>query len=373
MIKPGIALIWVLLAIVIFAYSRDSEPINQAPVARPEVTSQSRPIRVMATGDILLADGAQDLLDKHGYDHPFVHLRSLTAGHDLLLGNLEGPITDHPVPISSDKDYVYKSRIQAAAALKNFGFDVVDLANNHSLDFGLPGLHDTQAALDSVGISHFGAGLNLDEAIQGKIIEIAGLRVGFLGFMQRWYGYMFDYPFYAKKDTPGVPMANTSIITSAIEQMRGKVDTLIVSFHWGRNYSDVRHAQIRWGRLAVDLGADIVIGHNAHNLQGMEIYRQVPILYSLGNFTFGAEGRFHKMGSPLWGNGWIADIRIDDGRVVLVDLIPIDIDNRIVGFQPRATNPALLPDILALVNRRFGTPMRVMKDRARWTLKDRGN
>ena len=208
MIKPDIALISVflisvLLMIFIVAYSRDFEPIDQAPVARPEVTNQSRPIRIMATGDILLADGAQDLLDKHGYDYPFVHLRRLTAGHDLLLGNLEGPITDHSVPIASDKDYVYKSRIQAAAALKNFGFDVINLANNHILDFGLPGLLDTQAALDSVGISHFGAGRNLDKAIQGRIIEVAGLRIGFLGFMQRWHGYVYHYPFYAKKMLPG--------------------------------------------------------------------------------------------------------------------------------------------------------------------------
>lgn len=369
MIRRGVALLAVLLAIFIVVYSSDVEWVDQTPVARPEASNQSRPIRIMAAGDILLADGAQDLLDEHGYDYPFTHLGSLTAGHDLLLGNLEGPITDHAVPISSDKDYVYKSRIQAAAALKKFGFDVVDLANNHILDFGLPGLLDTQAALDSVGIGHFGAGRNLDKASQGKIIEVAGLRVGFLGFMQRWSGYVYNYPFYAKENAHGVPLAETTIIATAIKRMRGKVDSLIVSFHWGRNYSDVRDNQIRWGRLAVDLGADIVIGHNSHNLQGMEIYRQVPILYSLGNFTFGTDGSFRKMGNPLWGNGWIADIRVDRGRVVQVDLIPISTDNNAVRFQPRLTDPALLPDILELVNSRFGTRMRVINDRARWKLK----
>ncbi len=101
MIRPSLILISVFLAILIFAYSRNFWAIDQTPVARPEVTSQLRPIRVMATGDILLADGAQVFLDKYGYD--------------LLLCNLEGLIADHTVSIASSKDVVYKSHVKAAA------------------------------------------------------------------------------------------------------------------------------------------------------------------------------------------------------------------------------------------------------------------
>lgn len=163
-------------------------------------------------------------------------------------------------------------------------------------------------------------------------------------------------------------MAEPDLLECAIAAMRRRADCVIVSFHWGRNYSDVRAIQVRLGRLAVDLGADLVIGHNPHHVQGMEVYRQVPVLYSLGNFTFGARGRFAELQDPLWRHGWIADIRFERGRAARVDLIPIAIDNEVVRFQPRLADPALLPGILELVNGRFGTKMVIHGDRARWTL-----
>jgi len=357
-----------VLAAFLAACSDGIEPPDLAPVKRPVPRDQSRPVRLVAVGDILLADAAQDVLDRAGYDYPFRYLRGSMPEHDLLLGNLEGPITEQAVPISTGKAFVYKARVQAATALRDFGFDVLDLANNHTLDYRLAGMLDTQAALEAAGIGYFGSGRNLGEAIQAKVIEVAGLRVGFLGFMQHWSGYVSDYPFYAAEDSPGVPMASRRIMVSAIERIREQVDTLVVSMHWGRNYSDVRDNQVRLGRLAVDLGADIVIGHNSHNLQGMEVYRGVPILYSLGNFTFGTNGHFDQLKDPLWHHGWIADVRFERGRATQVDLTPIAINNAVVDFQPRFAAPSLLPGILELVNARFGTPMSIAGNSARWTL-----
>ena len=358
----------VLLILAISGCAERYETPDLPPVARPEAQAQERPVRLVAVGDVLLADAVQEKLDEFGYRYPLRQLRGLVAGHDLLIGNLEGPITDHAEPISSKKDFVYKMDAQAAIALRDFGFDLFDLANNHVLDYGMDGMRDTWQALDRMGIGHFGSGLDLDEAIHGKIVEVAGLRIGFLGFMQRWSGYVSDYPFYAQEGVPGVPLATPKVLKAAIVPMRDKVDTLVVSFHWGRNYSDVRANQVRMGRLAVDLGADLVIGHNSHNLQGVEIYRQVPILYSLGNFTFGTTGRFDTMADPLWQHGWVADIKIAKGRAAEVALIPIATNNLVVDFQPRPADPALLEDILALVNRKFDTRLQVTGGRAIWAL-----
>lgn len=323
---------------------------------------------IVAVGDILLAEDMQPLLNSHGYDFPFKYLKELIPNYDILLGNLEGPITQHPFPIADTKEFVYKAEPDCASALKNFGFTILNLANNHILDFGVAGMLDTWCALDGVGITHFGSGKNLTEAAKGKILEIGGVTIGFLGFMQIWQGYLCSYPFYAEDNRPGVPMATDQLIRQSIDQLRSKVDILVANFHWGRNYADVRYQQIQLGRLAVDYGADLVIGHNAHNFQGMEIYRQVPILYGLGNFTFGTNGEFRQLPDTHWHHGWIAHILMKNGVAIQLDLIPISINNNHVRFQPRPTDPRMLPKILTLVNGRFGTSMDVIDHRAHWIL-----
>lgn len=342
-------------------------PADQTPVNRPVPTAQSRPIHLVAVGDTMLGGAAQARLDQYGYDYPFRRIASLMPRHDLLVGNLEGPITNHDQPISGVKDCLFRMDAAAASALREFGFDLLNLANNHILDYGLTGLCDTQQALEVAGIGHFGAGLDLIESIQGKIIEVAGLRIGFLGFMQRYSAYVHDYPFYATARRPGVPMANKRILRIAIQAMRGRVDTLVVSFHWGRNHSDVRSAQVRWGRLAVDLGADLVIGHNPHNLQGVEIYRQVPILYALGDFTVGTNGSFDQLlPNTLWHHGWIADIQIETGRAASLHLIPLATNNKVVHFQPGAAEPSILPDLLSLLNVKHNAPLCVEGNGLTW-------
>lgn len=344
-----------------------SQPADQTPIQRPMPTAQSRPLHLVAVGDILLAGAVQARLEQYGYDYPFRHVAAMMPRHDLLVGNLEGPITDHDQPISRNKDCLFRMDVKVASALRKLGFDLLNLANNHSLDYGLTGLRDTQRALEAVGIGYFGAGPELNAAIKGKIVEVAGLRIGLLGFMQRYSAYVHDYPYYATAQKPGVPIANKHLICKAIKGMRGQVDTLIVSFHWGRNYSDVCPAQVHWGRLAVDLGADLVIGHNPHNLQGIEIYRQVPILYALGNFTFGTIGEFDRLlPNHLWHHGWIAEVRIEAGRVTGLQLIPIATNNRVVDFQPRAAEPSILPDLLALLNAKHRAPLYIDGDRLLW-------
>lgn len=320
-----------------------------------------------AVGDILLGHDSQVELDAHGYSFPFQHLRRVIDKRDLLVGNLEGPITEHTTPVSPLKSCVLKQRKPAAAALREFGFDVLCLANNHILDYGPQGLSDTLRTLDDTGIAHFGAGDTLDAAIRGRIIEREGLRIGFLGFMQSWPIYEHEFRYYARIHAPGVVEMSRPVFEAAMRRLRPQVDLLVASFHWGPDHCDVTSVQRLWGRRAVHCGADLVLGHHPHVAQGVEVIAGVPVLYSLGNFAFGLAGRFAEL-SPAWRHGWIADITIQDARVSQVDLIPIQADNRQVRYQPRPAPGADLPDILKTLNRKSGTPLEIVGDRARLRL-----
>lgn len=338
---------------------------------QPEFTSkqeiQPQELHIFAVGDIMLGDAAQSQLDQHGYDYPFQKLKPYFKNADLIVGNLEVPLTRYTVPLSPEKKYAYKAEPESALALKEFGFDLLCLANNHILDYGVMGLLETQKTLDQYGIRYFGAGASYQAAIAGEVVERAGTRIGFLGFMQRYRAYRNYSGYFAQGDQPGVADMKEKTVQEAIAALRPRVDLLVVSFHWGRNYKPVTEKQKQWGKLAIEYGADLVLGHHPHIVQGVEIYQNVPIVYSLGNFTFGAPGRFRKV-AELWHHGWIADITIRQNRVVCLDLIPIRVDNRVVQFQPDVADPDVLAQLLPLVNAEFGTPMEIVNDRARKVL-----
>jgi len=337
------------------------------------MTTYERELHIFAVGDIMLAGAAQTYLDTYGYDYPFRQIQPFFEPADLICGNLEVPLTCHTAPLVAKKRYVYQAHPEASAkALREFGFDLLCLANNHILDYGSVGLEETQAVLATHGIRYFGAGLSYQEAIAAQVVELAGVRIGFLGFMQRYRTYREYKNYFARGENPGVAPLKKQTVQEAIAALKSRVDLVIVNCHWGRNYKPVTNTQKKWGKRLVDFGADLVIGHHPHIPQGVEIYQGVPIIYSLGNFTFCTPGRFQKV-PPLWCYGQIADIALAQGRIVRLDLIPIAVDNRIVHFQPQVATPEVLHQLLSLLNQEFETPMEIVKDRLRlWLPKSTG-
>ena len=323
-------------------------------------------IPLWAVGDILLGDKAQSYLDREGYDYQFRRLTGLIPPDDLLMGNLEGTITYLTEPIDSDKEYVYRMDVRATAALKDYGFDVLDLANNHALDYGIPGWRETVKALDRVGIGRFGSGENIQAALEGIVVERGGLRIGFLGFMQPFEKYQSDYDWFASPSRPGVAKMEDDLMETAIRRLHERADLVVVNLHWGGNYKPVDSYQRKWGRRAVALGADLVVGHHPHAAQGVEVYQGVPILYSVGNFTFGTPGRY-KNADPLMEYSWAARCSIEGGRVAHVDLYPLSVNNRKTDFQPRRAETAVLPGLIAFVQKDIETeaPLVIFEDHAR--------
>ncbi len=167
-------------------------------------------------------------------------------------------------------------------ALKEAGFDIFSLANNHVGDWNVVAHEDTLQRLSENNILKTGASLNKEEAETPTIIEKNGIKFGFLGFSDVGPAWM-----EAKKDNPGILLASDPNFESIINKANNECEVLIISFHWGEEYKTTHNArQETLAHKAIDAGADLIIGHHPHVIQDIETYNGKPIVYSLGNFIF---------------------------------------------------------------------------------------
>ncbi|MDZ7828198.1 MAG: CapA family protein [Halofilum sp. (in: g-proteobacteria)] len=296
-----------------------------APVtAEPEAGAEPGPIRITLVGDIMLGGTATEFMQRHGYDYAFAGVEPELQRADVLFGNLEGPLTNGGEP-APDKQYLFRTPpAKVAPALARAGFDVVSLANNHTLDYGATGLFDTETALFDAGIRGVGAGRDAGAARRAAIVERGGHRVGFLA-----YSNTFPDSFWAAADEPGTAFGHRRHVEADVHALRPRVDTVVVSFHWGREATtELRPYQPMLARAAIDAGADIVAGHHPHVLQGVERYGDGIIFYSLANFTFGSYSEIARVSA-------IAHVTVDRDGPRAVELVPINVYNPDILFQPR--------------------------------------
>lgn len=254
-----------------------------------------------------------------GLDYPFREIGGLIRQYDLAFANLESPLTSGG--IRQQKGYTFRAPPQFALSLKEAGFSVLALANNHAWDFGPQGLADTAQVLDSAGIGHAGLA-DPDGSCRLLISDSAGLKVGWLAYCDpKTDGFI------ARRD-PGAPdfaLLTERRLEMDIESALQHVDLLIVSLHWGREYSrQVRDSDRRLARRAIEQGACLVIGHHPHILQGIELWQGGLIAYSLGNFIFDQAGRDRNESILL-------DFVLQQCGVVEARAYPVEIR----GGQPR--------------------------------------
>ena len=322
------------LALLTDAGARAQAAEPQERLLGPPVQAQT--IRLSAVGDIMLGGTAGPEVARYGYDYPFLFVRGLFTGSDIVFGNLEGPLTKRGTR-ETEKTYVFRSPpAKVAPALKRAGFNIVSLANNHTMDYGPVGLEDTIDALKANRIAHAGAGANLAEARRPAVFHVGSSTVALLA-----YSVTLPENFYAGKESPGTAFAHESQVRADIERARRFADIVIVSFHWGQEGTTVlRDYQVRLAHAAVDAGAAAVIGHHPHILQAVERYRNAVILYSLGNFVFGSYSKTAR-------DSVVAQLEFVDGRVAALRLIPINVYNPDVDFQPRPLSGARADAVVA--------------------------
>lgn len=249
---------------------------------------------LVANGDLMLSRGVATAMEENGIFYPFEQMAPFLQDADLTFGNLETSLSQRGTPIPG-KGIWFRSDPLAAQALKEVGYDVLSVANNHILDYDSPALIDTLNFLREQGIEPVGAGEDLDEAVQPVIKEVKQQKVAFIAATEMadiFWDYQYPRTFEATSDQPGVQKYDADQLVNTVSSLRDQVDVIVVSLHWGTEYSDYPEAyQKEAAHRLVDAGAKLVIGNHPHCLQGVEVYNGAFIAYSLGNFVYDQQRR----------------------------------------------------------------------------------
>ncbi|MFB5083087.1 CapA family protein [Symbiobacterium thermophilum] len=234
-------------------------------------------VTITFVGDIMLDRLPGEHLAR-GED-PFAGVADALTGADLTVGNLECVVSTvgEPVP----KWFNFRCHPRVVPVLARY-FDAVSVANNHSGDYGKEAFAEQLRLLTEGGVPYFGGGMNDEEAHRPLILERNGLRIALLG-----YNNVELRSYAAGPDTPGLAWIELDRLAADVRAARAEADIVVVYPHWGYDYM-FWHAedQAEIARVAIDNGADLVVGNHPHVTQPVEIYKDRLIAYSLGNFVF---------------------------------------------------------------------------------------
>ena len=264
-------------------------------------------------------------------DYFLQNVRSIFSADDLTIANFEGTLTDSDE--REDKTFAFKAPASYASILSGSSVEAVNTANNHSHDYGDQGFDDTLAALDDAGIVHFG----YDET---AVMDIKGIKVGMVGI----------YELYDHLDRDQQLKDNIAKVQADGAQL------IVVIFHWGNETETVPDSnQTTLGRMAIDLGADLVCGHHPHVLQGIETYKGKNIVYSLGNFCFGGNSSPSDMDTMIYQQTFTIDadgVKNDN----VTNIIPCSISSAAYdgynNYQPTPAEGDEATRILEKINER---------------------
>ena len=258
---------------------------NLAPVATgtPPATRTVVPaITVAAVGDMSFDSSVRRLIAGSGAKAPFSSTHGVLAKANVTVGNLECALSRRGSPVPG-KTYTFRGSPGAIGGLKWAGFDLLALGNNHARDYGSVALKDTIKLLDKNKIGNAGAGSSSASAFRPTYITRNGAKIAFLSYSQ-----IGPASFKAGTGRSGTAYTqNLATVTRAIKAADKKADYVIVSFHWGIERRHTPTAtQVKFGRAAIRSGANLVLSHHPHVIEGVEFYKKGLIAYSLGNFVF---------------------------------------------------------------------------------------
>ena len=275
-----------------------------APTPMPTATPDTRPVSVVITGDVMLARTVTQQILATQDAFPFEHTASFLHGFDLTVGNLECVVSTLGSP--QPKQFTFEATPTGFARLVGSGFDVVSVANNHSGDYGKEAFADMLHHLPGVGITPVGGGMNAAEAHSAVFKQIRSTTLCFLAYCE-----IEPFGFAATDTTPGHAWLTADALRADIAAARPWCDFMIVFTHWGQEYHSAQNGhQIDMAHLAIESGADLVVGCHPHVIQPSEIYRGKPIIYSLGNFVF------DYMTNPLTSAGHLLTLNIQGKRLL---------------------------------------------------------
>lgn len=332
----GMVLLLILIVVGIvalvrhFAGGSDSNDTNQGQASDLTIEQQNEEqqaeqetepvsITISAAGDCTLGtdeyfDPSTSLnayYDSNGPAYFFQNVKSIFEADDLTIVNMEGTLTE--ATARQDKTYAFKGPAEYTQILTDGDVEAANLANNHSHDYGDQSYTDTIAALDAAGITNFGYD-------RTAVMDVNGVKVGLVGT-------------YELADGMGCEEGMIANI-KAVEEQGAQI--VIVSFHWGlerENYPTEN--QVNLAHSAIDNGADLVLGHHPHVLEGIEVYNGKNIVYSLGNFCFGGNSNPSDKDTMIFQQTFT----VQNGELVednVTNIIPCSIssDSSYNNYQP---------------------------------------
>ncbi len=326
--KPYIIiLIWLLGNLPAIGFSQTSEPPSTC-------------LTITAVGDIMMGTTyPENMLPPDDGSGIFDGVKDAFLGSDIVLGNLEGPLVDEGTTTKCKKPgktcYAFKTPTRYGAFLKEAGFTMLHIANNHASDFGQEGLASTMQTLDTIGIQPVGGMAVGHQEINGKRVAVAG---------------------FSFTDSPySFSLLDINAAEKIIGELKATNDLVIVSFHGGAEGSSALHVTgedeeflgekrgnvVAFAKAAIDAGADMVIGHGPHVLRAMTVYKGKLIAYSLGNFL--TYERFNLDGPNKLSVIMKARIDASTGRFIDGELVPVKLVNEGIPVRdPKGQGVALI-------------------------------
>ena len=286
------------LGALLFLYTPD-----EALFVRPPSPETLPSVTILFGGDLMFDRSIRTAMEANGDDHVFSCIDSVLRSVDLVVANLEGPITSNPsrsvgTTVGGEGNYTFTFPTSTAPLLARHNIRLVNIGNNHIMNFGLNGLIETKSWLDAAGVLYFGE----PDLVEAERVERVSLRGTPFSFVN-WSDWTSD-----KTD-------------HMVAQVRKEVDegrVVVVYTHWGEEYVAPLQRVRQLAHSFVDAGASIVIGSHPHIVQESEVYSGKYIYYSLGNFLF----------DQYWESsvrrGMLLRVQFTPTGVSLVEEIPID-------------------------------------------------
>lgn len=277
--------------------------------------SAQKRIVLTATGDIIPARSVNAQVIKHGdYKWPYLNIAEITRNSDLTFINLESPLINN-CPVT-DEGMIFCGDAKNVEGLVFIGADIASLANNHAGNYGAEAVQNTIDLLNKNGI--------LTTGTDGPVFkEIKGMKFAFLGYND------------IEKNQTGISNADEEKIKREIADAKKEADIIVVTFHWGAEYRELPDERQKFlGYLAIDAGADLIIGNHPHWVQPVEIYKDKIITYAHGNFIF------DQMWSEETKTGVVGRYTFYGKKLIDVEFLPVYIENygqpRILGGEQKA-------------------------------------
>ena len=262
------------------------EPVIEEDVPEEVIDAVplNEPVVISFAGDMLFTEHTVSRYERNGISSMASDdLLTYMTESDIFMANEEFPFSLKGEPMA-DKQFTFRVDPKYVQIFHDLGVDIVTVANNHGLDYGVEAFLENLDTLDAAGIARVGGGRSTEEAKTPVIKEINGYKIGFLGASR----VIPVASWTVGKNHPGMLTTyDPAILLASITELRKECDYVFVYVHWGIERDTMpQEYQRNLARAYIDAGADAVIGGHPHVMQGFEFYNGKPIAYSLGNFLF---------------------------------------------------------------------------------------